>query len=141
MSDLRYRLLQAYMWFLMGGLFVQGIGSLLFRTVPALPVQSPLLVRGAFGIDFWHALIHITWGAIGLIVLSTNHSHRAPVSLAIIFGTFYTLLGVWGVVAHHPLGLELDLPENIFHLSAGPLALILGLLNLPLITKSEKAMV
>jgi hypothetical protein len=39
-------------------------------------------------------------------------------------------LGVWGVTAHHPLGLELDLPENVFHLTAGPLALILGLLNL-----------
>jgi hypothetical protein len=137
-SGVRYKLVHGYMWFLMGGLFLQGIGSLFFRTISALPANSPLLVRGTFGIDFWHSLIHITWGAIGLIVLSTNHSQRAPVWLALIFGTFYTALGIWGVVAHHPLGLELDLPENLFHLTAGPLALILGLINLPVITKGEK---
>jgi hypothetical protein len=50
--------------------------------------------------------------------------------LALIFGIFYTALGFWGVLAHHPLGLELDLLENLFHLTAGPLALMLGLLAL-----------
>jgi hypothetical protein len=36
----------------MGGLLLQGIGSLVFRLVPALPASMPLLVRGVFGIDF-----------------------------------------------------------------------------------------
>jgi len=86
-------------------------------------------VRGAFGIDFWHALLHIAWGMIGLAVLSTSQTHRPLVTLALIFGGFYTALGVWGVLVYHPLDLELDLPENAFHLVAGPLALLLGWLN------------
>jgi hypothetical protein len=50
--------------------------------------------------------------------------------LALIFGIFYTVLGIWGVLAYHPLGLELDLPENVFHLTAGTLTLVLDLLAL-----------
>lgn len=125
----RYRL-DTYLWILMGGLLLQGLGSLLFRLVPALPAQMPLLVRGAFGIDFWHAWIHIGWGVLGLIILRASLTRRPLVALALIFGLFYTVLGVWGVLVYHPLHLELDLPENVFHLAAGPLALLLGWLNL-----------
>jgi hypothetical protein len=124
------RLLRWYLWVLMGGLLLQGIGSLIFRLVPALPATMPLLVRGAFGIDFWHAWIHIGWGLAGLTVLSVVQTRESPLRLALIFGIFYTALGIWGVLAHHPLGLELDLPENLFHLTAGPLTLLLGLLAL-----------
>jgi hypothetical protein len=124
------RLLRWYLWVLIGGLLLQGIGSLIFRLVPALPATMPLLVRGAFGIDFWHAWIHIGWGLAGLMVLSVVQTRDSPLRLALIFGIFYTALGIWGVLAHHPLGLELDLPGNLFHLTAGPLTLLLGLLAL-----------
>ena len=124
------RLLRWYLWVLMGGLLLQGIGSLIFRLIPALPASMPLLVRGAFGIDFWHAWIHIGWGLVGLVVLKSASTRQPAVRLALIFGIFYTALGIWGVLAHHPLGLELDLPENLFHLTAGPLTLLLGLLAL-----------
>jgi hypothetical protein len=124
------RLLRWYLWVLIGGLLLQGIGSLIFRLVPALPATMPLLVRGAFGIDFWHAWIHIGWGLAGLTVLSVVQTRESPLRLALIFGIFYTALGIWGVLAHHPLGLELDLPGNLFHLTAGPLTLLLGLLAL-----------
>ena len=119
-----------YLWVLMGGLLLQGIGSLIFRLVPALPAAMPLLVRGAFGIDFWHAWIHIGWGLAGLALLSVAQTREPPLRLALIFGLFYTALGIWGVLAQHPLGLELDLPENLFHLTAGPVSLMLGLLAL-----------
>lgn len=119
--------LRPFLWLLLGGLFLQGLGSLLFRLAPALPAASPLLVRGTFGIDLGHALIHIAWGAVGLVVLFTSRTSRALVLLALVFGVFYTALGVWGVLVYHPLGLELDLPENSFHLVAGPLSLLLGL--------------
>ena len=118
--------LRWYLLILMGGLFLQGVGSLIFRLMPALPASMPLLVRGAFGIDFWHALLHIAWGLMGLAVLGTSRTSRPLVYLALIFGGFYTALGVWGVLVHHPLNLELDLPENAFHLVAGPLALAIG---------------
>lgn len=124
------RALRWYLWVLMGGLMLQGIGSLIFRLVPVLPASMPLLVRGAFGIDFWHAWIHIGWGLAGLALLSVATTRMPPMRLALIFGIFYTTLGFWGVLAHHPLGLELDLPENLFHLTAGPLSLMLGLLAL-----------
>jgi hypothetical protein len=124
------RALRWYLWVLMGGLLLQGIGSLIFRLVPALPASMPLLVCGAFGIDFWHAWIHIGWGLAGLALLSVATTRQPLMRLALIFGLFYTALGFWGVLAHHPLGLELDLPENLFHLTAGPLALMLGLLAL-----------
>lgn len=118
--------LRWYLWVLMGGLLFQGFGSLIFRLAPALPAHSPLLVRGAFGIDFWHALIHIGWGLAGIAVVAAARSVRPLIYLALSFGAFYTPLGLWGVFVHHPLGLELDLPENLFHLVAGPLSLALG---------------
>ena len=124
------RLLRWYLWVLMGGLLLQGIGSLIFRLIPALPASMPLLVRGAFGIDYWHAWIHIGWGLAGLALLRAATTREPPMRLALIFGVFYTALGIWGVVTHHPLGLELDLPENLCHLTAGPLTLLLGLLAL-----------
>src|SRR5215213_6659404 len=69
MSDQIDHVLRRYVWVLMGGLLLQGIGSLIFRLIPALPASMPLLVRGTFGIDFWHAWLHIAWGLVGLTVL------------------------------------------------------------------------
>lgn len=131
MKERHEPLLDWFLGILMGGLLLQGLGSLLFRLLPALPASAPLLVRGAFGIDFWHSWIHIAWGLIGLTVLKISRTGQPLVYLALIFGLFYTALGVWGVLIHHPLGLELDLPENAFHLVAGPLALAIGWWNFP----------
>ncbi|MFL5802253.1 MAG: hypothetical protein ACJ8CR_10995 [Roseiflexaceae bacterium] len=120
------RALHWYLRVLMGGLLLQGLGSLLFRLAPALPAAAPLLVRGIFGIDFWHAWIHIAWGAVGVAILAMRSSRRTDVALALAFGVFYTALGIAGVTLHHPLGLELGWFENSFHLTAGPLTLVLG---------------
>jgi hypothetical protein len=123
-------ILRGYLWVLMAGLLLQGLGSLLFRLVPALPEGSPLLVRGVFGIDFWHSWIHIGWGVVGLAVLYRWSGAVAATRLALGFGVFYTALGVLGLAIHHPMGLELDAYENTFHLTAGPLTLVIGLLAL-----------
>jgi hypothetical protein len=111
----------------MAGLLFQGAGSLLFRLAPGLPAHSPLLVRGVFGIDFWHSWIHISWGAAGLAALRHWRSMQSAIRLALVFGVFYTMLGVAGVATRAPLGLELGAYENSFHLTAGPLTLALGL--------------
>ena len=121
--------LRWYLWVLMGGLLLQGLGSLSLRLSPALAAAMPYLVGGIFGIDFWHAWIHIVWGSGGIIVLATRHTPRATIGLALIFGVFYTLLGVVGVATYHPLGLKLDLFENAFHMTAGPATLLLGVLG------------
>ena len=120
-------ILRGFLWVLMGGLFIQGIGSLIFRLVPALPPHMPLLVRGTFGIDFWHGLIHIVWGVAGLMLVIINKARRTLARFAMVFGVFYTGLAIWGVLVHHPLGLELDLPENVFHWVAGPTSLFIGI--------------
>jgi hypothetical protein len=119
--------LRRYLWILMGGLLFQGVGSLIFRLAPVLPAQSPLLVRGAFGIDLRHALIHIVWGLVGIAIVASSRSPTPLINLALIFGLFYTGLAIWGVSTYHPLGLELDLPENLFHFVAGPSTLAFGL--------------
>lgn len=122
------RLLRGYLLVVLGGLFVQGVGSLVFRLVPRLPAGSPLLVRGAFGIDFWHSWIHIVWGAAGVGLLMLRRDEATAARLALVFGVFYTALGVLGVTLHHPIGLELGRFENTFHLTAGPLTLLVGML-------------
>lgn len=122
--------LRWYLWVLMGGLLLQGLGSLLFRVVPQLALAAPYLIRGALGIDFWHAWIHIIWGTAGIIVLIVSTSWHGPVWLALSFGTFYSALAIAGVTIHHPFGLQLDWFENAFHLTAGPLTLLLGILGL-----------
>jgi len=120
--------LRWYLWVLMGGLLLQGLGSLLFRLAPGLAAAAPYVVRGAFGIDFWHAWIHIIWGALAVVLLAMRPSRRTIAALALAFGVFYTALGIAGVTLHHPLGLELDSFENSFHLTAGPLTLALGII-------------
>jgi len=123
-------LLRWYLWVLMGGLLLQGLGSLIFRLSPTIAATAPYLLRGVLGIDFWHAWIHILWGLAGLGILAGRYTQRAAVGLALVFGLFYSLLGVAGVVVHHPLGLDLDVFENVFHLTAGPATLLLGLLGI-----------
>jgi hypothetical protein len=119
--------LRWYLWVLMVGLLVQGVGSLLFRLAPALAADAPYLIRGILGIDFWHAWVHIIWGIVGIGVLA-RPSHTIAIWLALSFGVFYTALGILGVTIHHPLGLELDGFENGFHLTAGPATLLFGAL-------------
>jgi hypothetical protein len=122
------RLVRGYLYFVMVGLFLQGLGSLLFRLIPRLPEASPLLIRGVFGIDSWHSAIHIAWGAAGVLILTARRDERVAARLAVAFGVFYTALGVLGITTHHPFGLELDAYENTFHFTAGPLTLLVGLL-------------
>lgn len=118
-------MVRGYLYVLMGGLFLQGLGSLLFRLISRLPETTPLLVRGAFGIDFSHAWVHI------MGCRRDRGSGQAPrpqaaAWLALVFGVCYTSFGILGVSIYHPLGLQIDAFENTFHLTAGPLTLLIG---------------
>lgn len=116
MNTTFFTLLRWYLWVLMGGLLLQGLGSLILRLSPGLAAAVPYLVGGLLGIDFWHAWIHIVWGSIGIGVLATRPTAHAATALALIFGLFYTTLGIAGVMFRHPLGLSLDFFENAFHI-------------------------
>jgi hypothetical protein len=128
MNGALFRGLRGYLWVLMAGLFLQGLGSLIFRLAPALAADAPYLIRGILGIDFWHAWVHIVWGIVGIGVLVARPSRSVAIWLALSFGVFYTALGILGVTIHHPLGLELEGFENGFHLTAGPATLLFGAL-------------
>jgi hypothetical protein len=105
--------LHIYLWIVMLGLFLQGIGSLALRLIPGLPSITPVLVMSLMLAHIPHAILHIVWGLAGILFLLIFHSRRALIGLGLVFGAFYTLLGISGVLVN-----------NAFHLIVGPLTLI-----------------
>ena len=127
--SLSWRLVQgAYVWFLMAGLLAQGAGSLILDNDPGLREATPLLLATIMNGNPPHAWLHIVWGTGGLAFLALFRTFGARLGLGFVFGTFYTLLGFLGIAVHDPFGLRLALPENAFHLTVGPLMLILSYL-------------
>ena len=120
------QLLQIYLWAAMALLLVQGSGSLLLRLRPDLEAATPWLLATLMNGDMRHALLHISWGAFGLVYLAIQRTVRARLWLAFAFGVFYVSLGLLALVVYHPFGLRLELPENVFHLTVGPLMLLLA---------------
>jgi predicted anti-sigma-YlaC factor YlaD len=120
------RWLTAYLWLVMGVLLVQGSGSLALRLWPDLAAATPPPLATLMNGNEPHAALHTAWGAVGLLALALWRSDRARLGLALVFGTFYTLLGILGVIVVHPAGMRLDAPENVFHLTVGPLMLALA---------------
>ena len=115
----------AYVWFVMAGLLVQGAGSLILDLNAGLRDATPYLLATLMNGNPPHAWLHIVWGAGGLVFLAFFHTFRALLGLGLVFGAFYTLLGFLGIAVHDPFGMRLLLPENAFHLTVGPLMLLL----------------
>ena len=106
-------------------LFIQGIGSLLLRLRSDIEAITPVLLATLMNGNIPHAILHIVWGTIGLTILITQRSYRVRFGLGLTFGLFYTLLGILGIFVLNPFGLRLGWQENLFHLTIGPLMLIL----------------
>lgn len=123
--NLPTRLLYLYLWLTMGLLFIQGSGSLLLRLRPDIEAVTPWLLATLMNGNIPHAVLHIAWGFAGLVILLLFHTRAVRIGLGLIFGTFYTLLGFLGIIVYHPFGMRLEFPENLFHLTVGPLMLIL----------------
>ena len=121
------RILHIYLWIIMAGLFLQGIGSLILRLSPELEAVTPPMLAGILLAHIPHAVLHIVWGALGLLVLAILRTSRARIVLALTFGIFYTLLAIYGTIDSHAFGLHLAPSENAFHWIVGPLTLGLGL--------------
>jgi len=112
----------------MVGLFLQGSGSLALRLSSGLEAITPPLLAGILLAHIAHAILHIAWGLIGIVVLATSRSTRARLWLGLVFGIFYTLLAIVGTLDSHILELHLAPSENAFHWIVGPLTLGLSLL-------------
>ena len=117
------RLVRRFLWIVGAALLLQGGLSLVMR---ALAVPLPDLALAFVNADPLHALIHITWGLVMLGAVTRFTDDGALARLVLTFGVFYTLLAFLGVLVHHPFGLKLDLGENVFHFTVGPLALLFG---------------
>ena len=123
---LSWSLLQLlYVYFVMAGLLVQGVGPLVLGANSGLTLITPWILVTIMNGNPPHAWLHVVWGAFGLVYLSVYPSWIARIRLGFVFGTFYTLLGFLGVFVHHPFGMRLDLPENLFHFTVGPLMLLI----------------
>ena len=131
-------ILSVYLWILMVGLFLQGSGSLALRLSSGLEAITPPLLAGILLAHIPHAILHIVWGLIGILVLATLRSMRARLWLGLVFGIFYTLLAIYGTLNPHAFGLHLAPSENAFHWIVGPLTLGLSLLALYAQTRSSR---
>ena len=127
-SSIMDRILTVYLWILMVGLFLQGSGSLALRLSSGLEAITPPLLAGILLAHIAHAILHIVWGLIGIVVLAVFRSARASLWLGLVFGIFYTLLAIVGTMDSHIFELHLAPSENIFHWIVGPLTLGLSLL-------------
>jgi hypothetical protein len=123
--DFPTRVLYIYLWLTMGLLFIQGSGSLLLRLRPDIEAATPSLLSTLMNGNIPHAILHIIWGSVGLIILLLFHSRTVRMGLGLTFGVFYTLLGFLGIFVYHPFGMRLEFPENLFHLTVGPFMLVL----------------
>ncbi len=121
-------LLQIYLWGVMALLLVQGSGSLLLRLRPDIEAVTPLPLATLMNGNTPHAILHIVWGSFGLIYLAALHDLHERLWLSFTFGLFYTSLGFLALVVHDPFGMRLELPENLFHLTVGPVMLVLSYL-------------
>ena len=119
------KLLTWYLWLVMAGLLLQGAGSLLLDMRPDVQAATPYVLATVMNGNPPHAVLHIAWGAAGLAFLAVFRSAGARLLLGLVFGLFYTGLGFLGIAVHDPFGMRLELPENVFHLTVGPLMLLL----------------
>ena len=129
-SSIMDRILTVYLWILMVGLFLQGSGSLALRLSSGLEAITPPLLAGILLAHIAHAILHIVWGLIGIVVLAVFRSARASLWLGLVFGIFYTLLAIVGTMDSHIFELHLAPSENAFHWIVGPLTFGLSLLTL-----------
>ena len=119
----RERIVGRYLFILGALLFIQGAASVIRQ---AIGFDGGWLFNGLLNADPLHAAIHIAWGSV-MMAGAFLFDSRQLASLALVFGIFYVALAVLGVAVYHPLGLRLDIYENAFHWTVGPLTLAVGL--------------
>jgi hypothetical protein len=111
------RLTWLYVLVLGAGLLLDGGVLLILNAVGAH-------VPGVNVTDVRHNLLHVVSGVI-LLAVSFRSAVRA-IWAAVIFGAFYVALAVLGLTIDQPFGLQLGPGENAFHLTVGPVSLLLG---------------
>ena len=121
----RSSLARAYLAVVGVGLLAQGGASLLVRLTGRNPHLTTRLLS-----DPSHATIHLLW-AVALLGVLVFGDRQAGERACLAFGVFYVAFLALGLLAHHPFGMEIDWPENVFHAVVGPLALLVWAYEVP----------
>lgn len=103
-------------------LLLQGTSTLAFRLFPALDEAFPALLAITQMIPL-HSVLHILTGVMALIVLFRGE-RRGTFWFALLFGTFYFGLAVFGIVTEHATMLGLQPFDHPFHLALGGLGFL-----------------
>jgi hypothetical protein len=106
-------------------LLAQGATSLLLDEAADVDLAP---THGLLTTDERHAALHVVWGLVLLACTVLAARPRPLVVLGVVFGAFYTALGVAGLADDSAFGLHLGWGENVFHLLVGPLALLFAAL-------------
>ena len=118
----RTSLPELYLRALGATLLLEGLAML---ALGRLPDGSIPTVLAAFQPDPPHELLHVTWG-VALLAIPMLFPRHGAALVALAFGVFYVGLAALGILVYHPLGLRLDLGQNVFHSLVGPLTLAVG---------------
>ena len=103
-------------------LLLQGTSTLAFRLFPALDEAFPALLAITQMVPS-HSVLHILTGLIALAVLLRG-GQRGTFWFALLFGTFYFALAVFGMVTGHATMLRLQPFDHPFHLALGGLGFL-----------------
>ena len=103
-------------------LLLQGTSTLAFRLFPSLDEAFPALLAITQMIPP-HSILHILTGVIALAVLLRG-GQRGTFWFALLFGTFYFGLAVFGMVTGHATMLGLQPFDHPFHLALGGLGFL-----------------
>jgi len=121
------RLARIYGLVLGAGLLVEG-SALLALDVVSTPTG-----------DTRHNALHVVWGGVILAALMPKNEPYRTALVMLVFGIFYTLLAVAGVLLDNPLGLRLGPGENAFHFIVGPVALVMGVWALAQLSSTSES--
>src|SRR5262249_1419126 len=80
------RPLHVYLWLVMGGLLLQGAGSLLLDLRPDVQAATPWPLATIMNGNPPHAWLHIVWGIAGLAVLGLFRTPVVRLWLGLVFG-------------------------------------------------------
>lgn len=103
-------------------LLLQGTSTFAFRLFPSLDEAFPALLTITRMIPP-HSILHILTGVIALIVLLRG-GPRGTFWFALLFGTFYFGLAIFGMITGHATLLGLQPFDHPFHLALGGLGFL-----------------
>ena len=118
-------------------LLLQGTSTLAFRLFPSLDRAFPQLLDITQMIPI-HSILHIITGVLALFVLLRG-GERGVFWFAAIFGSFYTGLGIYGIVTDAPTIFMLQPFDHPIHLFVGVWGLLAAGLYMYMTNRKQQA--